>query len=149
MRRDLDARDEIALLDDLTVVDGEHLERVEPVDPLELGDPDRDDTGCSGDQVEATLVGPAHVEPLARDDLGEAQRCLVLMQFIPGRDQHRHGGARLLSGELEQVLRREPSTFRPALAADREVAGQDRAGEPGGRASARCDPLDAQRPTLG
>ena len=36
VRRDLHAGHEVAALDDLAVEDREHLERVEPVEPLEL-----------------------------------------------------------------------------------------------------------------
>ena len=38
VRRDLDTRDEVALLHDLAVERGEDLERIDPVEPLELGD---------------------------------------------------------------------------------------------------------------
>ena len=37
VRRDLDARDEVARPDDLAVERGEHLERVDPVDALQFG----------------------------------------------------------------------------------------------------------------
>ena len=59
VRRDLDARDEVAARDDLAVEDREDLERVDPVDALELGDPDVDDAGRRGDEVDPALVRAA------------------------------------------------------------------------------------------
>ena len=67
VRRDLDARDEVAARDDLAVERGEDLERVDPVEALELGDADVEDARGLGEQVDPALVraadrqaGPGH-----------------------------------------------------------------------------------------
>ena len=85
VRRDLDARDEVAALDDLAVEDREHLERIEPVEPLELGDPDVDDAVGRGDQVEPALVRAADVEARPGDRLRQAERRLVLVELAAAR----------------------------------------------------------------
>ena len=89
VRRDLDARHEIALLDDLAVEDREDLERIEPVDPLQLGDEHRDDAVARGDQVEPALVRAADVEIRPGDGLCEADRGVVLVQLAGLRHRAR------------------------------------------------------------
>ena len=143
MGRDLDAGHEIALLDDLAVEDREDLERIEPIDALELRHEHLDHAVGRGDEVEPALVRPADVEVGASDGLREADRRVVLVQLAGLRHQHRDRRSRIGRGERQQVIGREPATLDPALAADRQVAGQDPVNEPPGYAPARSDLLDA------
>ena len=120
---------------------------IEPVDPLELGDPDRDDPIGRRDQVEPALIGAAHLEARSGDRLGEAQRRLVLVQLVRRRrSAPLTGGPGSAAASASRSSADQPPTLRPALAADRQVAGEDRARQPAGRAPTRDDPLDAHRP---
>ena len=86
--RDLDARDEVAAPDDLAVEGREDLERVDPVEALEVGDPDverRRPTSAS--RSTRLWAGPRDRQPRPGDGRRQTQRRLVLVQLarLPGR----------------------------------------------------------------
>ena len=82
VRRDLDARHEIARLDDLAVEDGEHLERIDPVEPLEVGDPDvHARPGARRAGRPGSGPGRATVRPGPATAVGEPERGLVLVEL--------------------------------------------------------------------
>ncbi len=141
--RDLDARHEVALLDDLAVEDREDLERVQSIDALELRDEHRDDAGRGGNEIETALVRPASVEIRAGDGLGQADRGVVLVQFPGLHDEHRHGRAGIGRSQGQKVVGAEPAALDPALTGDRQVAGEDPIHQPPGCAPTRSDLLDA------
>ena len=134
------------LLDDLTVIDREHLERIEPIDALELADPHVDDAVGRGDQVKAALVRTADLEARARDRLGKAERGLVLVQLVAFGDEHGHRRTGLLGGECQEVV--GSSAAGPSTSAGHRRSGRGSRTAPASRrrdASTRDDPLDAQR----
>ena len=65
VRRDLDRCHQLPRRDDRPIERGEHLERVDPVEPLDLAHADVEDAGDGRDQVDAALVRSALLE--ARD----------------------------------------------------------------------------------
>ena len=91
MRRNFDARDEVARLDDLAVEDGEDLERIDPIQPLQLGDADVGDPRGFGDQVDPALCGPANDQTRTGDRCGKAMRGFVLVEIVGIEEQDRHG----------------------------------------------------------
>ncbi len=123
--RHLDARHEVPGLDDLAVEHREDLERVEAVEPLELGDAHVDDAGLRGHQVDPALDRTARVESGSADRLGQAHGRLVLVQLagVGEDDGDRRAGRR--RGERVEVVAAEPPALRPALLADRQVARED------------------------
>ena len=125
VRRDLHAGDEIARLDDLAVERGEDLERVDPVEPLELGDPDVEDAGGLGEQVDPALGRAAHGQPGARHGRRQAEGRIVLVELPGLGDEDGDRIAGLARGERGQVVRGQPAALRPALAGDGQVARQD------------------------
>ena len=143
VRRDLDARDEVAALDDLAVEDREHLERVEPVEPLELGDPDVDDAvapprrGRPGSGSGRGRRGPAR-RPLGR----AAGRRRPRGARRARRSRTVTGGpaSAAASASRSSAVSRRP--FAQRLPADRQVAGEDGARQARGRAPTGSDPLD-------
>ncbi len=143
MGRHLDRGHEIARLHDLPVEHREDLERIEPVEPLELGDLDVDHARGRGDEVEAALVGPTHVEVRARNGLREADGGLVLVQLAGLGHDDRDRRSQVRGGQGEQVIRAETAALAPAAPADGQVTGQHASGEAAGHASTRGDPLDA------
>ena len=142
VRRHLDARDEIAAGDDLPVEPGEHLERVDAVEPFEIADPNVEDTIRLGDEVDATLGRPPRDEPRAGDGRGEADGRLVLVQFACLRNEEADRVAGIGAGERRQVLGREPPTLRPASPRHRQVTRQDRPDEARGYPTPRGDAMD-------
>ena len=90
VRRDLDARDEIARRDDLAVERGEDLERVDPVEPLELRDPDVEDARRAAARRSTRLwFGPRTVEARARRRPSASRmRRLVLVELAGLGDEH-------------------------------------------------------------
>ena len=104
VRRDLDARHEVALLDDLAVEDREHLERIEPIDAIQLGDEHRDDAVGRGDEVEPALVRTADVQIRAGDGLREPDRRVILVQLARLDDEHGHRRPGIGRSEGQQVV---------------------------------------------
>ena len=125
MGRHLDASDEIAASDDLAVEGGEDLERVDPVDPLELGDPDVEDAGRVGDQVDPALGRAADRQSGARHGRGEAEGRVILVQLAGLGDEDGDRVARVGGGQGGQVIGAEPAPLRPARTRDGQVARQD------------------------
>ena len=148
VRCDLHARYEVAAGHDLAVEDREHLERIEPVDALELRDEDVDDAVGGGHEVEAALVRAADVQVRAGDGTGQPQRRVVLVQLAGLDHEDRHGRSGLGGREGEEVLGAQPATLDPALPADLEVAGEDRPVQRRRRASTGSDSLDTHAGTL-
>ena len=109
----------------------EDLERVQPVEPLELRDPDVDDTGGRGDEVQTALIRAADIQAGAGDGLGQADGGLVLVEFagLGDEDRDRSSRDRAAAASASEVVRRQPPALRPAPTADRQVAGQDGARE--------------------
>ena len=85
VRRDLDARDEVARRDDLAVEHGEDLERVDPVDPLQVGDADVQDARRLGEQVDPALGRPADGQAGPGDGGGEPEGGVVLVELARPR----------------------------------------------------------------
>ena len=67
--------------DDLAVERGEHLERVDPVDALELGDADVQDAGRLGDQVDPALDRAARGQARPGDRGRQPERGVVLVEL--------------------------------------------------------------------
>ena len=132
MRGHLDARDEIALLDDLTVEDREHLERVEPVDPLEFRDPHGDDAVHRGHEVEPALVRAADVESRPAIALAKRRAASSSCSSLPVGDEHGHRRTGLLAGKGQQVVggSRRPfdQRFPPTVRSRVRTAPASRAG---------------------
>ena len=89
VRRDLDARDDIAGRHDRAVEPGEDLERIDPVEPLELGGPDVEDPVVRRQQVDPALDGPAPAQTRARDGIRQPERRVVLVQIAGLEDDDR------------------------------------------------------------
>ena len=87
VRGDLHARHEIALVDDLAVEGGEHFERIDPVDPLELGDPDVEHARERSEQVHPALGRSADRQARPGDGRGQAERRIVLVELAGLRHQ--------------------------------------------------------------
>src|SRR5262245_11240241 len=144
---DLDARDEVALLDDLAVEHREDLERVEAVEPFELGDEDVDDARGRGDEVEPALVRAADVEVRAGDGASQPDRGVVLVKLsrLDDDDADRRPG--IGAGDGREVVGAQPATLRPAFPGDRQVAREDGPFQASGGAPTKGDPLDAHAGT--
>ena len=121
--------DEVALLDDLAVERGEDLERIDAVEPLELGDAHVEDAGSLRAQVDPALDGGADRQPRTRHGRRETHRGVVLVQLPGFRHEDRHRVAGLGRGEHGEVVRAEAPALGPALAGDRQVTRQDRPDE--------------------
>ena len=111
MRRDLDTGHEIAALHDLAVEDGEDLERIESVEPLQLHHADIDNAGDGRHQVQAALVGPPNLEVRPGDRAGKPDRRIVLVEFARLDDEHRDRFARIGRPKDPQIVRRQPPTL--------------------------------------
>ncbi len=142
VRRHLHARHEIAAGDDLTVEPGEHLERVDPIQPLEIADPDIEDAVRLGDEVDPALSRAARDEPRPGDGCGQADGRLVLVEFACLRDEEADRVAGIGAGEGGQVVGRQPATLRPAGPRDRQVTRKDRPDEARGHPTPRGDAMD-------
>ena len=105
VRRDLDARDEVAPFDDLAVEHGEDLERVDPVEPLELGDADVEHAGGVGDEVDPALDRTALGQPGSGHGGGKTEGGLVLVELARLRDEDADRIARIGGGECHEVVR--------------------------------------------
>ena len=148
-RRDLDARDEVAGPDDRAVERGEHLERVDPVEPLQLPGPDEQHAAGLCEQVDPALVWSTDRDAVVADGRREPQRRVVLVKVARLEDEDRDplsGDRRRIGRQRRQVGRREPPALRPALGPDPQVAREDGPGEAVGRARAGLDPLDSHPP---
>jgi hypothetical protein len=149
VRRDLDAPDQIAGLDDLAIERGEDLERIDAVEPLEIGDPDVEHARSRGQQVDPTLDRAVHGQPGTCHGGRETDGGVVLVQLARFGDED---GDRLPSRgsrQRRQVVRGQPPSLRPALTRDRQVTGQDRTDEACRGALARRDALDLHGRTAG
>ena len=156
VRRDLDARDEVAGRDHLAVEHREHLERVDPIDAFDERRPDVDDAGGRGDQVHPAFGRSADDQARSGDGRGQPLGGLVLVDVAGLHDDQRDAGrvdrprAALDpgagSGQRGKVGGGEPTALRPALAVDHEVARQHRPGEVRSRGAARDDPFEPHPP---
>ena len=143
VRGHLHAGHQVARLHGLTIEDREQLQRIEAVQPLELGNLDVDHPGNRRDEVEAALVRSAHVQVGAGHRLREADRGVILVELARLRDDDGHRRSGVGRGEGKQVLSGESSALAPAPPGDGQVAGEDAACQAPGNASTRRDPLDA------
>ena len=125
VRRDLHAPDKLAGRDDLPVEDREHLQGVDPVEPLEVRDTDVHDPANRGHEVDPALRRPARRQTRSADRGGETDRRLVLVELAPLGDQNGQRLARVRRADCGEVFIRKPAALRPALAADGDVAGED------------------------
>ena len=144
VRRHLDARDEVAARDDLAVERGEDLERVDPVEPLEVGDPDVEDAVRLGDEVDPALgrtarsIRPGPATAAARR-MAASSSC-----SSPGSGTRTlTGSPGSAAGERGQVVRASaagPSTSAsPETVRSRARIGPD---EARGHATPRGDAMD-------
>ena len=104
---------------DLAVEGGEDLERVDPVEPLEVGDPDverRRRPRRGGRPGSAT--GRAGSRPGPGHRRRQPERGLVLVQLARLGDEDADRVAGLGGGERDEVVRGQPPALRPARAAD-------------------------------
>ena len=140
VRRDLDARHEVAALDDLAVEDREDLERVEPVEPLELRDPDVDDARRRGQQVHPALVRAADLEARAGDGRASRRAASSSWSSPASSDQDRdRRPVHRRVGERREVVGGQPPALRPALARRRvRSRGEDGPGQALRRAADRA-----------
>ena len=137
VRRDLDARDELAARDDLAVEGGEHLERVDPVDALEGRDPDVEHAVDGGDEIDPALGRATDRQSRPGDRGREAQARLVLVELVGTRDEHRHRVARFGAGERNEVVGRQAPALLPTCARHGQVTGEDRPDQARGHTPAR------------
>ena len=149
MRGDLDAGHEVARGDDRAVEPGEHLERVDPVEPLQLGRPDVEDAVVRGEEIDPALDRSAPGQPRAADGVGQAERGVVLVEIarLEDDDRHRPDPERRISGPRLEIGRGQPAALRPAGPADGQVTREDGADEPIGRATTRRQTLEPHPPT--
>ena len=89
MGRDLDARHELAGLDDGAVEGREDLERVDAVERLQVAAPDVQHAVRLGQQVDTALGRAALREPRPGDRLGQAERGLILVEVVVARQDGR------------------------------------------------------------
>ena len=151
LRGDLHARHEVAGPDDLAVVDGEHLERIDPVQTLERADPDPDDSSHRGVQVDPALGRSAQLEARTGHGGGQAQGGLVLVEIAGLRDEHDERRLRARSrqrdrafgGETREIVPGQAAALRPALTAHAQVARQHRPDEIARRRAAENQALEA------
>ena len=104
MGRDLDAGDEIPGIDDLAVEDREDLQRVNPVEPLEFGDPDVDDARRGCDEIDSTLGRPPDDQPRPGDRGRKAQSRVVLVELAGFRYENGDRVAGIGGGVVVQVV---------------------------------------------
>ena len=135
VRRHLDARDEVAALDDLAVEDREHLERVEPVEPLELGDANVDDARRRGDEVDPALVRAAASRPGPATAVASRSAASSSWSSPASGTRTVTGGAGSAGGERAQVVGR--SAADPSPSARRRRSGHGRGPLPTSFAGAR------------
>ncbi len=149
VRRDLDARHQIARFDHLAVEDREDLERIDPVEPFKVTDANVDDPVDVGQQVHAALRRPTIDQAGTGHRGGQAERRFVFVELAGVGNEDADRIARSGSGQSRQIFGAQPATLRPTAARDRQVAGENRSDEACGRTSARSDPFDAYRVTPG
>ena len=121
---------------------GEDLERIDPVEPLQLGDADVDHPARQPQPGRPGSRRTPHHQPGSADGPRESDGGLVLVELAGLRDEDRQRFARVSRADRQKVTGRQPPALRPALGADRHVPGEDRPREPGRRTPARNDPLD-------
>ena len=146
MRRDLDARHEIAGLDDRTVELGEYLERVEAIDPRQRPDPDVEHAVVGRPKVDPALDGAARLQALSGNRESELKRCVVLVQLARVEQQDRGATGGELGPVLIQVSLGQPPALRPAPAADHDVGRQDRPDQLIRRSTTSDDPRESHAP---
>ncbi len=131
-------------VDHLPVERGEDLERVDPVEALEVGDPDVERRPAASASRSTRLCDRAALGQVRAGHRGrQPERGLVLVELAGLGDEDADRIARL--GRRRGPPGRRRSSRRPfdqRVAADHEVARQDRAGQPGRRAPARGDAMD-------
>ena len=140
--RDLHAGHEVALVDDLAIERGEHLERIDPVDPLELGDPDVEHARKRGQQVHPALGRSTDRQARTGDGRGQAQRGIVLVEFAGLGDEDGHRRPVIGGREDVQVVGGQPPALRPAVIADRQVPREDGADQARRGTAAWRDPFE-------
>ena len=125
VRRDLDARDEIAARHDLAVEGGEDLERVDPVEPLEVGDPDVEDARGLGQEVHPALRRAALDRRLGPATAAASRSAASSSWSSPGSmTMTLNGSPGSAAGERGQVVGAQPAALDPA--GGRRSAGRAR-----------------------
>ena len=139
VRARLDARDERSRGHELPVEQREDAEPVDPVQLLQAHRTDADGTRTDGVQVDPRLVGSADLQARPGHGDRQADRRVVLVDVAVLGDQERDRACRarprtepadVACRKEIQVRHRQPPALRPALARDRQVAGDDRTDEP-------------------
>ena len=137
VRAHLHARHELAGLDGLAVVQAEHQERVDPVEPLDRGRPNPKDTVGGREQIDPAAGRAAQLDAGSRDRAGEPERRVILVDVVGVEDQERDGLGRAIVGgpdgprpprRRRQVARRRPaSAGAPSTSAPHRSPGRARA----------------------
>jgi hypothetical protein len=148
VRCDLEAADECPGGDDGSIDGREQFERVDPVQPLELGDTHVQHAVLDSHEVDPALDRPAKLDPGTGRSPGKGQRRVVFVDVtsLEDDDRHRvrHGDRRI--AERVQIVSAQAPSLRPARTADGEVPGEDPADQRIGRAATRDDPLESHAP---
>ena len=115
------------------------------------GHPDLDDARDRGVEVEPRLGRPTLLEAgggrvAAGDRPGEPAPGVVLVDLAPLRDEHGELGAGRRVAERGEIVPGQTAALGPPTARDRQVAGEDRAGQRVGRARARDDAREPHPP---
>ena len=135
VRRDLDARHEVAARDDLAIEGGEDLQRVDPVDAFEVGDPDVEDAVGLGDEIDPALRRATDGQSGSGDGRGETQRRVVLVELAGLGNEDGDRVAGLGRGQRSEIVGAQAPALRPAGPGDGQVTGEDRPSQTRGRAS--------------
>ena len=145
MWRDLDAGHQIPGRDDLAVERGEDLERIDPVDLLEVADVDVEDAGHVAMRSTRLCVGPRRVETAARDGVGQPDGGIVLVHLPRLEHDHRDRVGEVGVRQPRQVVAGQAPTLGPPFIPEPQVARQHGTDQTAGRAPAGCDLFDAHR----
>ncbi len=123
---------------ELPVEQREDAEPVDPVQSLEGSHPDAEGTRSHGVQVDPRLVRSANLEARTGDGAGQDDRGVILVNVAGLGNQERHWTrlacpwtqpVDIAGGQEIEVRRRQAPALRPALARNRQVAGEHRTGE--------------------
>ena len=97
--------------DDLAVEGREDLERVDPVEALEVGDPDVEHAGGLGQEVDPALRRTARIEAGPGHRRRQPERGIVLVELARLDDEDAERLARLGAGERDEVVGAQPAAL--------------------------------------
>ena len=121
--------------DDLAIEDREHLERIDPVEPLEIGDPDVEHAVGCGDQVDPALGRAADVRPGPATAAASRSAASSSWSSPASGHEDRDRPARLRGGRgASRSSGGQPPALGPARAATVRSRGEDCPDQARGRA---------------